>query len=45
MTNEELTQELATEGLRLASEDEAGWIYTYIDPSGERVTVWITDNN
>lgn len=45
MTNEELTQELASAGLRLASENEAGWTYTYIDADCERVTVWVTEAN
>jgi hypothetical protein len=43
MTNEELTQALATEGLRLASNDEAGWTYTYLTEEGEKVTIWVTD--
>lgn len=43
MTTEELTQALATENLRLATDDEAGWTYTYINDNGERVTVWVTD--
>lgn len=43
MTQEELTQALATEGLRLATDDEAGWTYTYLTDEGERVTIWVTD--
>lgn len=53
MTQEELTQELASEGLRLASEDEAGWYYHIYDPQGglpgaceeneTTITVWVTD--
>ncbi len=53
MTQAELTQELASEGLRLAANDpastpglcEAGWTYTYITDEGERVTIWVTDAN
>lgn len=45
MTNEELTQELAAKNLRLASENESGWTYTYITAEGERVTVWVTEVN
>lgn len=43
MTSEQLLEQLEQEGLRPASLDEAGWTYTYIDDSGERVTVWVTD--
>jgi hypothetical protein len=43
MTNEELIAELALAGLRLASDDEAGWTYTYLTDEGERVTAWVTD--
>lgn len=43
MTTEQLTEQLTNEGLRLAGENEAGWTYTYIDASGERVTVWVTE--
>lgn len=43
MTNEQLTQALASDNLRLAAGDEAGWYYIYIDASGERVAVWVTD--
>jgi hypothetical protein len=45
MTHDELTQQLASEGLRLAQNDEAGWTYTYLTDEGERVTVWVTDLN
>lgn len=45
MTTEELITELTTEGLRLASDDEAGWTYAYIDEYQERVTVWVTEAN
>lgn len=45
MNIEQLTQELASNGLRLASDDEAGWTYSYITDEGERVTVRITDVN
>lgn len=45
MTTEQLIQELATEGLRLASEDEAGWNFFYYNEDEERVVIWVTDLN
>lgn len=44
MTHEELNQQLASEGLRIASQDEPGWTYTYRNEYNERVTVWVTTN-
>jgi hypothetical protein len=41
-SDNQITEQLAQEGLRLASLNEAGWTYTYMD-DGERVTIWVTD--
>jgi hypothetical protein len=43
MTTKQLLRQLEHEGLRLASLDEAGWTYIYMDDNRERVTLWITD--
>lgn len=43
MSYKELIQQLANEGLRLANNDESGWTYAYINKDGERVTIWVTD--
>ena len=43
MTNQEITAQLTAEGLRIASQDEAGWTYTYIDENGKRTTLWVTE--
>lgn len=45
MNSEQLTQQLTSEGLRIASQGESGWTYTYINEDGERVTIWVTDIN
>ena len=31
------------EGLRIATQNEAGWAWKYINDSGEAVTLWVTD--
>jgi hypothetical protein len=43
MNESELENELLANGLRLASEDEAGWTYTYVDEDSNRRSVWVTE--
>jgi hypothetical protein len=43
MTFQEILNQLSSEGLRIASSDEAGWTYTYINEERERVTLWVTE--
>jgi hypothetical protein len=43
MNENELENELLANGLRLASEDEAGWTYTYVDEDGNRRSLWVTE--
>ena len=43
MTHDEFISELASEGLRITDQNEAGWTVAYYDESGERLVVWVTD--
>jgi len=43
MTHNEFINELASEGLRIADQNEAGWSEAYYDEYGERIVVWVTD--
>ena len=44
MTAEQINNELAKEGLRLAASDEAGWYYSIYDEDSETVImVWVTE--
>ena len=45
MTDWEVKRELAAEDLRIASQDEAGWYWLYYDIDGNRVSLWVTDDN
>ena len=41
--DENILKELETEGLRIASDDEPGWIWKCHNDNDERVTLWVTD--
>jgi len=42
-SHQNIIDELAEEGLRIAEADESGWTYTYINDESERVSLWVTD--
>jgi hypothetical protein len=42
-TDNRIIEQLAQDGLRLASLNEAGWYWFYFDDNQERVTLWVTD--
>ena len=39
-----ISQELISEGLRIADSGESGWYWKSINDSGDVVTLWVTDN-
>lgn len=43
MTIEQITAQLAAEGLRIAAQNEPGWTWKYINDSDETITLWVTE--
>lgn len=41
--SEKIQNELKSEGLRIATENESGWYWKSYDENDERVTLWVTD--
>ena len=38
-----IIDELQTEGLRIASDTEPGWVWKCYNDDNEQVTLWVTD--
>ena len=40
-----IIQELISENLRIATDNESGWYWKSIDDNGDTVTLWVTDRS